>query len=44
MKPEQRLAGLAASYIFTGGMRSPSWKISVELEALLPGTLPPMSV
>ena len=36
--------GSPASYILTGGMRSPSWKISVESEALEPATRPPMSV
>ncbi len=28
---------------FTGGMRKPSWKLSVALALKLPGTLPPTS-
>ena len=36
--------GSPASYIFTGGMRRPSWYVSVESDAFEPATRPPMSV
>ena len=35
--------GSPFSYRRTHGMRSPSWKTSVLSQAIVPGTLPPMS-
>ena len=37
------LLGFSPSYSFEGGMRSPSWWISVLSKPWPPGTLPPMS-